>query len=534
MTKRESSPLHRQLRRVHRRLFLQTLLDYLAWGWTGALAAAAVWFLVEQPYLFAQPPAWQRWAVAGGLFAVGTVLAVVLAWLRSPSRVSAALEVDQKFGLKERVTTSLLLAPELHTTPAGQALLADADAHLARLDVASGFGIRFSRLATMVPAALAVLAAVAFFYEPAKSKATAKAEEALAAVTNAQEITEKNNQLKKPASQPNPDQVKSEALKELEDELDRIANKPFDTKDQLRERVKELTEKEEKTKSLEQKLADKNQRLKQQLKQLDRMVKKDGPADKLRDALEKGNFKDARDEVERLQKKLQGKDQEGGLTEDEKERLQEQLQEMQEKLERLSQQKEKEDELQRLFREGKIDKETLDRELDQLKKKAKDLKDLEELAREMGECKKCLAQGDLEEAMECLNKACKKLDDLELEDEELRAVRKKLGDLCEAKESMCRGLDGKPVPATGRRPEAKSAETDSVDSREKGTLDTKGQVILGGYAPGRNFKKKPTAEIEAEIKQARQEAPEAIERQNIPRDARDMTRGYFRNLGGQK
>ena len=37
-----------------------------------------------------------------------------------------------------------------------------------------------------------------------------------------------------------------------------------------------------------------------------------------------------------------------------------------------------------------------------------------------------------------------------------------------------------------------------------------------------------------EIKQASQEAPEAIEQQRIPKDARDIAKGYFRNLGGQR
>lgn len=39
--------------------------------------------------------------------------------------------------------------------------------------------------------------------------------------------------------------------------------------------------------------------------------------------------------------------------------------------------------------------------------------------------------------------------------------------------------------------------------------------------------------MEGEIKQASQEAPQAIETQRIPKAARDMAKGYFRNLGGQ-
>jgi len=35
------------------------------------------------------------------------------------------------------------------------------------------------------------------------------------------------------------------------------------------------------------------------------------------------------------------------------------------------------------------------------------------------------------------------------------------------------------------------------------------------------------------VKDAAQEAPEAIEAQRIPRNARESAKGYFRNLGGQ-
>jgi hypothetical protein len=36
-----------------------------------------------------------------------------------------------------------------------------------------------------------------------------------------------------------------------------------------------------------------------------------------------------------------------------------------------------------------------------------------------------------------------------------------------------------------------------------------------------------------EIRQASQEAPEALDQQRIPKSARDMAKGYFENLGAQ-
>ena len=45
---------------------------------------------------------------------------------------------------------------------------------------------------------------------------------------------------------------------------------------------------------------------------------------------------------------------------------------------------------------------------------------------------------------------------------------------------------------------------------------------------------KPGTELVGEIQQAAQQAPDAIEVQRIPKAARDMAKGYFKNLGGQK
>src|SRR5262245_31172005 len=144
------SPLHRQVARVQRRLLLQTFLNCLVWCYVGAILLSAGWFLV-QPLLLDAPPDWLRWAVAGGLLAAGTFLAVVLGILLSPPKLVAALSIDSAFELKERVTTSLTLEPEQEASPAGQALLADVAQKIHDLDVGSRFPVRMSWSVALVP-----------------------------------------------------------------------------------------------------------------------------------------------------------------------------------------------------------------------------------------------------------------------------------------------------------------------------------------------------------------------------------------------
>ncbi len=92
---------------------------------------------------------------------------------------------------------------------------------------------------------------------------------------------------------------------------------------------------------------------------------------------------------------------------------------------------------------------------------------------------------------------------------------------------------GNPVPGAGKRPESKPHETGDFKSRVRGDFDPKGRKEITGFAPGQSFKKKSSAEIAGEIKQASQEAPEAIEQQRIPKAAREMAKGYFQKMREQ-
>src|SRR5262249_10388299 len=102
-----------------------------------------------------------------GLAGAGTLLALVLAFVLRPSPVSAALSLDERFNLKERVVTSLTLTPAEAVSPAGQALLADVDTRLAPLRVAGKFPVAVRwRPAALVPASAALLALVVLFWNP--------------------------------------------------------------------------------------------------------------------------------------------------------------------------------------------------------------------------------------------------------------------------------------------------------------------------------------------------------------------------------
>lgn len=424
-----ASPLFQQLRRVSRRLFVQTVVNALVWSWSAALVLSAGWFLV-QPFVIPEAAPWLRWAVAGSCFGVGTLLATGMAVWLAPSRLAAALSLDERFGLKERVTTSLTLTPELAATPAGQALLSDVNQRLHHLDVGARFPVRLNWSAALVPVGAALLAAVAVFYEPPKSQANiTRKDDETQKVANAAEIDKKMKELRKREATPLSKQ-RSEEIEKLEAELAKIANRPRDTQEQLRERVKEMTALEDQMKEREKQMAEKMQSLRQQLKQMDKMAgmaAKDGPAKDLEKALADGKMDDAKQEIEKLIKKVQNNQ----LTDKEKQQLQKQLEDLQQKLERVAQQKEREQQL----KQANLDPETLKREMKLLDEEKKRLQDLQDLANKLGQCQQKMKEGDLDGAMQDLQGAAQQMKDLTLDEQDLQDLRDQLSRLQDAKDS---------------------------------------------------------------------------------------------------
>jgi hypothetical protein len=533
--------LQRQLARVRRRLFLQTLVSSLLWCWTGALVLLALWFLV-QALLLEPAPARLRLITAGAALAAATALGIFIAVVRAPRRLAAALLLDDRFELKERVTTAILLPPGLDATPAAQALVADTNRRLADIRVGRRFPIRVAWQTGVAPLVAGALAVAAFNYAPAVSQAKSSEDRSNQPPANAPEIEQKVAALKKKPAEKRPlERAPSEELKRIEAELEQIANRPRTTKEQLKERIKEMTTLEDRLQNRERELAERTRSMREQLKQLDRMSgqtgSQEGPAKDLQKALSEGKLDKARQEIERLAKKLK----DGSMSDKEKKQLERQLEDLQKKLERLAQQKDKVDELNRLHKEGKLNAEALKREMEQIKQDAKKLENLEKLAKSLQQVRQNLEDGKSVDAGQGMQGAADQMKDTELDEQEQQDLKEQLQRLQDAKDSMGQAMGDPNAPpgdgpggegiGAGRRPRGTEHATKSFETKAKGQFD-KGKIIFDGYAPGSNFRKKTSAEMVGEIQQASQEAPEAIEQQRIPKAARDMAKGYFRNLGG--
>jgi hypothetical protein len=550
-------PVERQVRRVVRRLFTQTLLNHLVWCWSAGLGLGVCWLLLAP--LLDLTDEWLRWGMVGAIVLLATALAVAVALSAAPSRLTAALALDSRFGLRERVITSLSLPPGQEDSPAARALLADVNQRVHGLDVPSRFPVGLSWFALAPLGAAGLLAVVAVFYDPAVAAAGSDPAAEQQQAANARQAEQKFARLKKPLTPSWPkDSPKSKELKELEQLWEKMLREPLNPndKDKLRER-------DEKLRPLEQKLKDRiadlkgkaarAAQLKDRLKQLEGpdpdgkgLKPKEGPGKDLRDALARGQFERAAEEVEKLRKKVQ-KDK---LNPEEQKQLEKEMQDMKRQLQRLADMKEIRDRLEKAFKEGELAREQFNQQMEQLKEMAGEFKDLKDLAVELGECQQCLQKGDKKgagEKMKALSGKLAKLGDGGKELNDLRENQKALREAREAIQVVLRGAAGQPRdqdkqgngmagggPPGGRRPITKEGEKEFHDARQDGGADEKGRRYISGYRRGGTFSKIPAREVGGTFRQAAQEAPAAIERQRVPADARDVISDYFQNLRGQK
>jgi len=553
-------------------LFVQILLESLAWSWSAALLAGVLWFLV-QPYVLIEAEAWLRWAVLGGLLGVATVMAAVLTWRRSPTRELAALSLDERFALRERATTSLLLTSKEIDSPVGQALLDDVNRRVEKLAVAERFPVRVPWSVSLVPAGVLALLLIVFFYHPQpgqaardESKQPLAGDPKLAAIL-AQEMKQLQNKAIPQKSKPG-DLARSAELDRLEEQRDKLSREKIETREQGREVVKEMGNLEEQMQKRAKELAQRADALREQFKQAERLRKKpkqDGPANKVDKALDQGNMNKAQDELKRLAQQLEDQDRiddierklrdpnldkdereklereidqlKGkGLTPEQREKLRQQLKDLQDKLDALANKEELEKRLKDMAARGEIDPEELAKALEDLKNNLdkldpQTLKDLQEAADKLGECQRCLQKGDKEGAAKALKAAAAKLGKCAGEGE-CQALAQQIQQLQAARRAICQALDGN-NPASGQRPLGKEHETKSQEERARSELD-KGRQQLVDFLPGEGLRNGPVKrdELTEEIRQASQAAPEAIDRQRLPRSASDMAKGYFEKLRG--
>ncbi|MEY4567988.1 MAG: hypothetical protein RLY14_2958, partial [Planctomycetota bacterium] len=317
--------IERLSRHARRRLAFTCFLQKFPLCFAGYFALAALAIGINK--VWAVPIDGKIWLATWiAVAALATMIhTLILVKWNTPSILQSAIEVDRRFGLRERLSSALALSPDQLQSPLAQALQSDAQRQAERIDIRDRFEVRLSKwsLLPLVP----VLAITAMLWlSDAKEKA-ALAENASKQLTvqqmknSTQPLIEQIRKKREEAEDKGLKET-AELFKQLEGQLEKLQkegklekaealSKFNDLKKQLEERRKEVGGGENLQKNLEK------------LKDLS-----DGPAEKLAKAMEQADFDMAKQEIDRLKEQLQ----KGELSEEQKQQLSKQLEQMEKAL----------------------------------------------------------------------------------------------------------------------------------------------------------------------------------------------------------
>jgi len=528
--------LQTQVRRVRRRLGLQRFVGVLGWCWFATLLVALGLILADRY----RPLGVEAWNWGAGALVLGLAAAAVWTFATRRSALAAAVEIDRRFALKERVSSTLAMPSDQHMSAAGQALLADAAGRLERIDVPEKFAFRPPRqiLLPLLPGVPALL--VAWLISPAVVNNPAAANAASTAVQ--QQVQQSAEALHRKLAERRQEAEKlglkeaERLLKQLEAGSQQLLSSPPERKQaliELNDLARQLQMRRQQLQA-----ADKFMQQLEQLKNIQR-----GPAEKFVQAMSKGDLKRAAEELQKIKDQLSN----SKLSDEQKADLAKQLEQMQEKLNKLAEaQKAAQEDLQKRIeqmrqagQQGEAGK--LQEQLEKLLAQAPQVQQLNQLAEKLGQCAKCLQNGQLSDAENALDGLQASIGDLQKQLDELEMLDDAFDQLAQAKDRMtcphCGGVGcefcqgDQPGFGLGRgrgqgdRPEAKT-DTGSYDSHVKQKVG-EGSAVVVGTANGPNVKGNVQQEIQREFESAREGATDPLSGHRIPRKHRQHAQEYF-------
>lgn len=548
--------LRKKVAKAQRRLNLELFLCWLPWCLTITLAIAAALVAVDKFW----PMPLEPWAWPAGAVAVGVVAALAAAWAQRRDRVAAAIELDRRFGLRERVSTCLSLDAQHLASPAGQAVLRDAEKHAKKVDVAERFGVSVTRWAALPLAPAAVALAVALLVEPWAATTTPAIASTVAAKAQVKKSTAKlKNQVqdKRRLAEEQGLKEAQELLRKLEESTAELAKGDIGKKDALAQMNDLSKQLEERRKELAG--SERVQDQMQNLKGLDR-----GPADPFAQALKQGDFEKAAQELSKLKTKLAA----GQLDAKAQEELAKQLQQLSKEVKALADEAEAakealKDEIAAARRAGRAEEaDALEQKLQQLEHASPQMKQLKELAEAMSKSGEKLSEKEAAEALQQLEQAAQNLSQLEKQSAEAKMLQEALDEMAKAKSAMvcphCKGA-GCPDcqgdnsaegtnrlstltqpggsqagrnPGGARRP-GQPDEAGFYDSKVDGRIGRGGAVITD-FVDGPNARGRVEQEISAQFQGVKGGQSDPLTDQTLPRGYREHAQSYFHALRGER
>ena len=551
-----------QIARARRRIVLQLFLAVLGRSLFVALLIALLAISVVKIWHVGIAPEIWIWSWAGGAVGAGVLFALAWTFAKRCTVLTAAIEVDQRFNLKERVSSTLAMDLNQQQGEIGQALLNDAVRRVERVDIPSKFPLLtgWRALLPILPA-LAVFAVVQLPDSDRDGQVEAKE----TPIQVEKQIRKSTENLKKKLVE-RKQQAEEMGLKDAGDLFDKLqqgidkmsAAKNVNRKNALTN----LSDLGNELKKHRQTLGDSNQ-IKQQLKQLNDL--KRGPANQMVQALKDGDFQQALDQLKNLKSQLQT----GNVDAQQQKELTEQLDQVARKMKQISDAHRKaKDALKRKIdqAENQGDKDQaqrLQRKLDKLDRQNQSMERLEQMSKSFGECSECLAQGQkdgqgnsrqaTQQALDQLDQLAQDLEQLQQADSELEMIDSALEQLAQAKNAMncakcggmgcadCMGMGNQMASSEmgrgegigmgegqgqGPRPEQETG-TGFYDTQVR-AKPKRGMAVKVGDAPGPNVSGQAREEIKEQISSLKQgTAADPLTGKRLPKAKRNHVQQYL-------
>ncbi len=557
--------IKKQVNRAHRRIIFGRFVAIVYWSlFVGLLLAATalavpkIWhldFLDSATSLQTWNYAW----VAGGLLG-GILFAIIWTVFGKQSHLSTAVEVDQRFKLKERLSSALSLTQQELESEAGQALVQDAQRRAETLDVREQF--RWNPTwKVLLPLAPIILLLGLMFIPNATAIANPNASSGADAEKKSQvAVEEARKKLKKKLEEMETKGLKDSKLdiEALAKKIDNLSSEPNDEK---RDALVKLNDIKKQLDERREELGD-SQSIKDQLQKMKEVSQ--GPAKKLTDALSEGQFDEAQKAIKELVEKLKN----GEMNKIEQQKLVKDLQAMADQLDKLAEANEqKKQDLQKKIDEaaqkGDMQKAAqLQQKLDQLKQQDQQMKKMQKMSQKLKECAECMkpgqgqkkngqqqgqpgkesnqaAQAKMQEAAQSLEDLGEQIEKMQQEMDQLQDLEEMMEEVDAAK-NQCQGGDKqgqKPkwqdwAAGKGRgggQRDRQEEDTGSYKSRVKGKLQ-KGETVVTGNADGDNISGKTTSQARELVEASLNKKSDPLENQKLPRSQREHVQQYFNKL----
>ncbi len=566
--------INQQIKRAQRKMILSQFVSALCICLFTSLMIAAIGIAIPKIWHIAgidsdaKELVWnQSWIVGG--FLIGILSSVVWTYIVSTDKHDAALEVDQRFKLKERLSSALSLSDSEKNSDAGMALINDANDRAETIEIGEQFQLQPNRQ-MLLPILPALLLAILFFVPNAAAAKTPepKPEAAKTEIKTAVETLKKK--LKKKI-----EEMEAKGLKNAEQDLQSLAKKIDNMSSGLKDDDKKdaLVKLNNVKKQLEDRrknLGGNSKDLKKQLNSLKQF--NDGPAKKISKAINEGDFKEAKNAIKDLLQKIK----DGKMSETEKKKLAKDLAQLSKDIKKMAEnfeQKKQElkDQIKKANQQGDLEKAAkLQQKLEKMQQQDKQMQKMKKMAQSLKKCANCMKQGNgqpkqaqqggqqpgqqgnqpsdaqkMQEAMESLEELEQMMKDMEGEMDELKDLEDMMEQI-EAAKNECQGCKGGGKP--GQKPkwqdwakgsgrgaglrDKQETDTGTYRSRVKGTIQ-KGETVVTGHADGKNISGQSISEVRNIAKASISKQSDPLENQKLPRAQRDHAQEYFESLRGK-